>query len=317
MQAQTEKQRIGHPVLLVPGRGVLIEIGKFHLQLLTHLRLRDAILARMMHLAVRPRSPVLQPFIKSLHYHETTFPFGLERILPNGAAHLMINLAEDQFRTYSGSNCERMHTTHGAVLAGPHGCATVLDTREFQWLIAVEFRMGGAASFFRGPLDEMSDQSIGLDDLWGIDGYLLREQLLEASTPQARLGILEVALLRHFSKRTDLSIRRATALLESGLPVSDTARRLGFLPRTFTRRFRDQVGLTPKRFARVRRMQEIIRSLRSTECADWSDLAAGYGFTDQAHLIHDFRDLTGITPTAYKPQSPQRGNHIPVAIPQR
>jgi hypothetical protein len=59
-------------------------------------------LTRMVHLALRPRSPALQPFIKSFHYHDGTFPFGLERILPNGQAHLMINLAEDEFRTYPG-----------------------------------------------------------------------------------------------------------------------------------------------------------------------------------------------------------------------
>jgi AraC-like DNA-binding protein len=277
---------------------------------------KDAMLAPMVNLAVRPRSPALHPFIKTLHYHEITFPFGLERILPSGGAHLMINLAEDQFRSYSGPNCERMHSNQGAVLAGPRGRATVLDTREFQWLIAVEFRMGGAAPFFRSPLDELSDQTVSLDDLWGIDGCLLREQLLEAPTPQDKLRVLEVALLAHFSGGSDSAIPHAAALLERGLPVAAAAARLGFLPRTFTRRFRDQVGLTPKRFARVRRMQRLIRSLRSAPSVDWCDLAAGYGFVDQAHLIHDFTDLTGITPTAYKPQSPQRGNHVPVAMPQ-
>ena len=109
-----------------------------------------------MHLAVRPASPALQPFIKALHYHQTELPFGLERILPSGGAHLMINLAEDRFRTYSGPNCERLHVTQGAALAGPHGQSTILDTGEFQWLAAVEFRMGGAAPFFRCPIGDLS-----------------------------------------------------------------------------------------------------------------------------------------------------------------
>lgn len=265
-----------------------------------------------MHLAVRPASPALQPFIKALHYHQTELPFGLERILPSGGAHLMINLAEDRFRTYSGPNCERLHVTQGAALAGPHGQSTILDTGEFQWLAAVEFRMGGAAPFFRCPIGDLSNQSVGLDDLWGLDGRLLREQILEAPTPSARLRVLESALLQHFSGRANPAITHAAALLDRGLPVAATTARLGFLPRTFTRHFREHVGLTPKRFARVRRMQRIVRSLRSADRPDWCELAATYGFADQAHLIHDFRDLTGITPGAYKPQSPQRGNHVPV-----
>ena len=266
----------------------------------------------MYHLAVRPRSPALQHFVQSLHYHEVSFPFGLERILPNGHAHLMINLAEDEFRTYSGANCERIRATRGAVLAGPHGQATVLDTRQFQWLAAIQFRSGGAAPFFPLPLDEVSNQAVDIQDLWGLDGALLREQLLETPTPESRLRVLEAALLRHFSAPLDPAIGCAMTLLNRGLSVAATSARLGFLPRTFVRRFRAQAGLTPKRFARVRRMQRIIRSLRSANRVDWCVLAAEHGFTDQAHLIHDFRDLTGITPTAYKPHSPQRGNHVPV-----
>jgi AraC-like DNA-binding protein len=273
-------------------------------------------LAAMVHLAVRPRSSALQPFIKSFHYHEAAFPFGLERILPSGGAHLMINLAEDQFRTYSGAACERIHSSQGAALAGPHGQATILDTAEFQWLIAVEFRMGGAAPFFKAPLDAVSDQAVGLEHLWGAEGRVLRERLLEAPTPEERLRTLEAALLSHFSGESDPAMAHAALMLGRGAPVAATAARLGLLPRTFIRRFREEIGLTPKRFARVRRMQRMLRLLRASQNVEWSEVAAANGFTDQAHLIHDFRDLTGITPGAYKPQSPHRGNHVPVAAPR-
>ncbi len=47
--------------------------------------------------------------------------------------------------------------------------------------------------------------------------------------------------------------------------------------------------------------------------ADWADVAAEHGYTDQAHLIHDFRALTGITPTAYRPRSVEERNHVPLA----
>jgi AraC-like DNA-binding protein len=268
----------------------------------------------MVHLAARPRSPALQPFIKSFHYHETTFPFGLERILPSGQAHLMINLADDEFRTYSGARCERMHRVRGAALSGPRGTATVLDTGEMQSLVAVEFRPGGAAPFFPLPLDEVANQAVAVDDLWGLDGLLLREQLLEAPAPQLKLQVLESALLRHFSKAPNPLVTHAVALLSRGAAVSETCNHLGLLPKTFVRRFREQVGLTPKRFARVRRLQRIAAAVSGSQDFDWSDLALEHGFTDQAHLIHDFRDLTGITPAAYRPHSPQRRNHVPIAI---
>ena len=65
----------------------------------------------MIHVAARPRAPVLARFVRSFHYHEDELGPGVERILPTGQAHLMINLEEDEFRTYTGPNCEKTIAT--------------------------------------------------------------------------------------------------------------------------------------------------------------------------------------------------------------
>jgi hypothetical protein len=101
----------------------------------------------MVHIAARPRSQALAPFVSSFHYNEGELASAVERMLPTGQAHLMLNLDEDEFRTYSGTNCGIVHHTAGAVLAGPHGRPTAIDTREQRWLIGVEFKFGGAAAF--------------------------------------------------------------------------------------------------------------------------------------------------------------------------
>jgi hypothetical protein len=81
-------------------------------------------------LAAKPRSRALAAFVKSFHYLETDLPFALERIVPNGQVHLMVNLAEDEFRTYRGSRAEQRHGQCGTVIAGPHAKSVVIDTRE-------------------------------------------------------------------------------------------------------------------------------------------------------------------------------------------
>jgi AraC-like DNA-binding protein len=278
-----------------------------------YLSAADGMLGGMHHVVARPRSPALQPFVKSFHYHEAEFPFGLERILPSGQAHVMVNLAEDEFRTYSGDGCGKVNRMRGAILAGPHSQSTVMDTREFQWLIAIEFKLGGAAPFFALPLNEVCDQAVDMDHLWGLDGKLLREQLLSVPTPQAKFEVLECMLVGHFRSPLPAAMKCAVSLLNRGVPVAATTEHLGILPKTFVRHFREHIGIAPKRFARVRRMQRIVKELRAKADIDWSSMAADHGFTDQAHFIHDFRDITGLTPTAYKPHSPQRGNHVPIA----
>lgn len=239
----------------------------------------------------------------------------LERIMPNGQAHLMVNLAEDEFRTYDAAHTERMETYSGAVLAGPHARSAVIDTREQHWLAAVEFRSGGAGRFFSMPMTEVCNRIVQLENVWGRDGRSLRERLLDAPTPASKFRAFEEVLLEHLAPKFDPAIQYAIAAMQVGVPVSHVASRLGLLPRTLARRFSAQVGITPKRFARVHRLQRVLRVVRRSSQPDWSALAAEQGYTDQAHLIHDFRDLADITPSGYKPQSPQRNNHVPIAAP--
>jgi len=265
--------------------------------------------------AVRPHSPALALFVESLHYHDAEIPAGLERILPNGRIHLMVNLHEDEFRTYHGTDCAAVQRTHGAVLGGPHSQPTVIDTREQRRLLTVDFTLGGAAPFSTVPLSEARDQLVELDQFWGRDGAVLRERLLEARTPEAMFGILETVLLHHLvrPRDPDPALLFAASAFERGVPVLEVTDRLGLLPITFVRRFRAQVGLTPKRFSRVRRLQRVLRSIADPSLADWSGMAARHGYTDQAHLIHDFRALTGMTPAAYRPRSATECNHVPLA----
>src|SRR5438876_4832160 len=155
--------------------------------------------------------------------------------MPNGQAHLMVNLAEDEFRIYDAARPERMDRHSGAVLAGPHARPTVIDTREQRWLAAVEFRSGGAGRFFSMPMTEVCNRIVQLENLWGRDGESLRDRLLDAPTLEAKFRVFEEVLLEHLAAEFDPAIRYAIAALKAGAPVSQVASRLGLLPRTLAR----------------------------------------------------------------------------------
>jgi len=267
----------------------------------------------MTNVKARPRSPRLRPFIQALHYHETELEGGLERIVPTGRAHLMVNLAAEEFRIHDRAHPEKMSRLRGTIFAGPHSQSTILDSTQMRWLAAVEFCPGGLGYFLGVPANEAGNQVVNLDDLWRADGATLRERLLDAPSPRERLLILEELLLEHLEGEFDRALALAIAALERGMRVSEVAARLGLLPRTLERRFSARVGLTPKRYARVRRLQQTMRTIRNSQACDWSSLAAQHGYCDQSHLVHEFRELADITPTDYKPQSRARNNHIPLA----
>jgi AraC-like DNA-binding protein len=278
-----------------------------------------------MQLTIAPRSPRLAPFVASLGYYDSALPPGRDRVLPNGTMGLMINLEQDEFRTYHGPGATIVRRSAGAVLSGPDPRAIVIDTLEQRRGLSVSFTIGGAAPFFALPFGETTGELVGLGELWGRDGAVLRERLLESAAPRRQLAVLEQVLLEHLpagpgpGTYPDPAIGYAAAELERGRLVRHVRDDLGLLARTFTRRFEARTGLTPKRFARIRRLQGVVSAAGSLSGAgrgpapDWARLAADHGYCDQAHLIDDFRDIAGITPGAYRPRSAEEHNHLPVA----
>jgi AraC-like DNA-binding protein len=92
--------------------------------------------------------------------------------------------------------------------------------------------------------------------------------------------------------------------------VDEVSDRIGLLPRTLRRRFAAQVGLSPKRFGRVQRLQRVVRGLDGKAQVDWAATAARYGYCDQAHLADEFRDLVGVTPAGYLRSRVNGPNHL-------
>ena len=127
------------------------------------------------------------------------------------------------------------------------------------------------------------------------------------------LGALEAALREQLVRpERDPAVELALAAFDRDLPVGDVTARLGLSPRRFIRRFAGAVGLTPKRFARVRRFQRVLDAFERGRRVDWARVAADCGYFDQAHLIHDFRGFSGLSPTAYRPRSDAGRSHVPL-----
>ena len=65
------------------------------------------------------------------------------------------------------------------------------------------------------------------------------------------------------------------------------------------RLFAGQVGLSPRRLARILRMRRLLEDIDVYGLVGWADKAADLGWFDQGHLIRDFKRHTGVTPSQY------------------
>jgi AraC-like DNA-binding protein len=262
----------------------------------------------------RAPCPALAPFIEGIWLYEGALSHSLERVLPSGAMQLLINLDADELRWYAGPSLAAQRIG-GTAFCGAFDHPITIDTAEQRRIAGVTFKPGGAAPFCAVPAGELARQHVPLDALWCKDGAVLREQLLAAERargPAAALEILERALLRRASGGLggDPAVQYAVSALNEGARVGAVGERLGLSPRQLIARFEAGVGLLPKGFARVRRFQRIFAALQAGR--RWTDIAAFAGYTDQAHLIHDFRAFSGIVPTDYRPRNPHDWNHVPI-----
>jgi AraC-like DNA-binding protein len=266
-------------------------------------------------LARPPRSRALAPFVASLWVHRGQLAHQFERVLPSGCMQLLVNLHEDELRDYTidGHAASRIR---GTGLQGPRTAPVVIDTIGQCEICGVSFVPGGAWPFLGVPASAITDRVIDLPEFWARDGSVLRDRLLEARDPSAQLDVLETALLeqaRDFNER-DREFEIACVWVAEGVRVRTVGDGMGLTPRQLIARFRSRIGMSPKLFARIARFQRVIRAIDGDP--SWVEMAGRYGFADQAHLIREFREFAGTTPTAYRARSVEARNHIPIDSPQ-
>jgi AraC-like DNA-binding protein len=265
----------------------------------------------------RKPAPPLRRHVTALWYcHGFTAAHAKDRILPDGAATLIFNLAEDETRVYDRHDTSKYLRTRGASITGPQTEHFIIDTAEQYSVVSAEFKPGGTFPFFGLPASELHGMHASLDELWGTGANTIRERLLEAATPDARLAALESELLARLRPDVQVhpAVRHAVERIDGEpgvVTVSEVTNAIGLSPRRFIELFRQQVGMTPKLYCRVQRFQQVVRAVSLGREARWTDVAAEAGYFDQSHFIHDFRAFSGMNPGRYAASGPY-WKHSPI-----
>lgn len=199
----------------------------------------------------------LRPFVRYIWYFEgPDLAHSHERVLPDGAMQLLVNLHEDELRWWDGDGFSRAHHLSGAAVSGAYGRPVLIDTAEQRRITGVSFAPGGATAVLGESALELADAQPELADVWTDEP--IRERLLEAGSPEAIFDAWERVLLERLRGGRDRHVEHALEAFEIGRAVRDVARDLGWSAKRLRCRFADRVGLRPKRYARIRRLQRVI-----------------------------------------------------------
>lgn len=194
--------------------------------------------------------------------------------------------------------------------------------------LGVRFRPGEAARLFPEVTGDLTDLSAPLAELWRDEGERLEDALLSVldrataarhdahAILRSASPIVEralVARLAHHRGEADVRTRSAAAMLGEGRSVADVAARVSLSERQLTRRFQDRVGLSPKTFGRVRRLQRAALLLKAGE--PLASAAALAGYADQPHFTREASALAGVSPMGLAAElTDGRDTSVPVAL---
>jgi AraC-like DNA-binding protein len=228
-----------------------------------------------------------------------------EHILPTGTVEMVFNLQEDELRIYGLADGKPCRCFSGAVVSGPYVSAFASDIEEETAILGVHFKPGGAWPVLGLPVDALHNTHVDLLSLWGSEATLVHDQLASLRDPMARFRLLERVLLErvvdpprhHRAVSMGLDVLSRT---HGRAGIAAIAKTLDVSQRRFSQVFAAQVGMTPKLFARVQRFQHVVAASGTARSPDWAQIALECGYFDQAHLINEFVEFSGVTPADFR-----------------
>jgi len=238
-------------------------------------------------------------------YKERVTPAPLDRhfsrtwfhALPSGAARQSAIVPD---------GCADLIWANGSLrIAGPDRTDKIEQLAPGQTVIGLRFQPGALAAWLRVPASELVGARVRLEEFWGAEARHIGDWVSEGRSPSEVAARLETALARRAAEvdAGDGISGSMFRLIEAGYSpdvrlVRRLSEQLNLSERTLRRRSHEAFGYGPKTLDRILRFQRFMRLVRAPGASGLAGIAAEAGYSDQAHLTRETRDLSGFTPSA-------------------
>lgn len=263
-----------------------------------------------------PPTPALRGWVRQHQVIRLRFdagtPVPVKPYWPRPAAALAFYLRDaEQVAAAPGAPAQRKPR---AALIGQPTVATLrqggLDFSVYQ----IEFEPGALYRLTGLPLDELTDAWVDAEQVFPPGFRALVDRLAQHDDPAALIALAEAWLLPqtlapHRAAAAADRIARLLLADAGGAGLEALALTHGLDVRQLRRQFATRTGVNPRLFGRVARFDRLVRLANLSPQARWLDLALDAGYHDHQHLARDFREFTGMAPSAFRAlelQAPER-----------
>ena len=167
------------------------------------------------------------------------------------------------------------------------------------------FKPAGFYRLFGVPIHLLNNDVVPLEAFLGPRSREFKEKVLAADGDEARIRVVNdffISLVRKLPENYTSVVERAQDRLiqKNGLvDIEGLSNQLNISRRSLERYFLDNVGMSPKYYAKVLRFNYAFGLKRANPALDWFDIIYDCGYFDQTHFIKEFRHFTGQPPVAF------------------
>ncbi|MBF7092114.1 AraC family transcriptional regulator [Flavobacterium sp. ALJ2] len=191
-------------------------------------------------------------------------------------------------------------------------------------IVIVVFQPNGINQLLGIISSELRDTIITIDDIFGLEGIELQEKLSEQATIQERLK-----LLNHFFKTLEAKKPMSNQLIAAAsldfiiktkgqFSLKQLVDYTGYTERHIERKFTECVGLNPKKFGNIVKIHGFLKLLKNkSQDTNLTTISYDAGFSDQSHLIREFKKHTGMTPREYLYNAGKLTNNFIETVPAK
>jgi AraC-like DNA-binding protein len=232
---------------------------------------------------------------------------------PNGYCSIVFNYGDE----YTLQNRKYEHlAVPRQFIAGQSIYSYKLYLRGNIGIAGIVFKPAALATIFNLPIYEFTDERIDLYTIFKkevIDKKM--KEIKAANNELTRIQALESFIMNQYILQKpvpDYIDAAANLIVENNglVQVADLIKNSCMSRRTFERKFFQKVGLSPKYYARIRRIAYICKLISGKKKVDWPQVFYECEFYDQAHFIKDFEEFTGRTPQQYLTGNAELANFV-------
>ena len=233
---------------------------------------------------------------------------------PNGYGSLVFNYG-DPYRLQTQKNGTKVVPT--SFLSGQSTRSYQLQLQGQIGMIGAVFRPAGLNSLFGLPMYEFADERIDLTAVLGDGIRTIQERIIEPNSAIGRIRLLEAFLSNQMTRTnavTDRTDYVANLIVDQRgiININELMDELYVCRRQFERKFLTKVGVSPKYYARIRRIGYLCAQLANKHwnVDDWHDVIYRAGYYDQSHFIREFTGFTGRIPSLYVRNNVELANFL-------